>query len=65
MTCSELIFLFQWGKTKEGKQILTKSQRELNALMQTLRFYDESGEFTYKGITGQKWYWRWYCGFIP
>jgi glutaminase len=21
--------------------------------MQTLRFYDESGEFTYKGITGK------------
>jgi glutaminase len=59
MTCSELahsfFFFANEGKTKEGKQILTKSQvKRLNALMQTCGFYDESGEFTYKvGLPGK------------
>jgi glutaminase len=59
MTCSELahsfFFFANEGKTKGGKQILTKSQvKRLNALMQTCGFYDESGEFTYKvGLPGK------------
>lgn len=53
MTCQELahsfFFFANEGKTKDGAQILTKSQvKRLNALMQTCGFYDESGEFTYK-----------------
>ena len=59
MTCKELahsfFFLANEGMTKNGKQILSKSQvKRINALMQTCGFYDESGEFTYKvGLPGK------------
>lgn len=59
MTCKELAHSFYFfangGKTKAGKQILSKSQvKRVNALMQTCGFYDESGEFTYKvGLPGK------------
>jgi glutaminase len=59
MTCKELaysfFFLANQGMTKDGKQILSKSQvKRINALMQTCGFYDESGEFTYKvGLPGK------------
>jgi len=59
MTCKELahsfFFLANEGRTKSGKQILSKSQvKRINALMQTCGFYDESGEFTYKvGLPGK------------
>lgn len=59
MTCQELAYSFYFfaneGKTKSGKQFLTKSQiKRLNALMQTCGFYDESGEFTYRvGLPGK------------
>jgi glutaminase len=48
MNCQELahsfFFLANEGKTKDGNEILTKSQvKRLNALMQTCGFYDESG----------------------
>jgi glutaminase len=41
-------------ENERRKQILTKSQEV--ECFDADRFYDESGEFTYKGITGQKWY---------
>lgn len=53
---SELfLFLANNGKTKNGEQILTKSQsKRINALMQTCGFYDESGEFAFKvGLAGK------------
>ena len=59
MTCKELahsfFFFANEGKTKDGKQILSKSQvKRINAIMQTCGFYDESGEFTYKvGLPGK------------
>lgn len=59
MTCKELahsfFFLANEGMTRNGKQILTKSQvKRINAIMQTCGFYDESGEFTYKvGLPGK------------
>lgn len=59
MTCKELahsfFFLANEGITKNGTQILSKSQvKRINALMQTCGFYDESGEFTYKvGLPGK------------
>jgi glutaminase len=47
MTCSEFSpFFFSFaneGKTKEGKQILTKSQVKRLMFYANLRFYDESG----------------------
>jgi glutaminase len=59
MTCKELahsfFFLANEGMTRNGKQILAKSQvKRINAIMQTCGFYDESGEFTYKvGLPGK------------
>ncbi|MFQ3173297.1 MAG: glutaminase [Flavobacterium sp.] len=59
MSCKELAYSFFFfaneGKTRDGKQLLTKSQvKRLNALMQTCGFYDESGEFTYRvGLPGK------------
>ncbi len=59
MTCKELahsfFFLANEGVTRNGKQILAKSQvKRINAIMQTCGFYDESGEFTYKvGLPGK------------
>jgi glutaminase len=59
MNCEELansfFFFANEGKTKFGKQVLTKSQvKRLNAVMQTCGFYDESGEFTYRvGLPGK------------
>lgn len=59
MNCEELassfFFFANEGKTKFGKQILSKSQvKRLNAVMQTCGFYDESGEFTYRvGLPGK------------
>lgn len=59
MTCKELahsfFFFANEGRTKSGKQILSKSQvKRINALMQTCGFYDESGEFTYRvGLPGK------------
>ncbi|WP_428741457.1 glutaminase [Tenacibaculum sp.] len=53
---SELfLFLANNGQTRQGKQILTKSQsKRINALMQTCGFYDESGEFAFKvGLAGK------------
>jgi glutaminase len=41
-----------------------ESSKEVECFDADLRFYDESGEFTYK-VGLPKWYWRWYCGFIP
>jgi hypothetical protein len=68
MTCSELAHSFsfrQWGKRKKENKFDQESSKKVECFDADLRFYDESGEFTYKGITGQKWYWRWYCSFIP
>ena len=59
MSCKELAYSFFFfaneGKTRDGKQLLTKSQvKRLNALMQTCGLYDESGEFTYRvGLPGK------------
>lgn len=59
LTCEQLselfFFLANNGQTRQGEQILTKSQsKRINALMQTCGFYDESGEFAFKvGLAGK------------
>jgi glutaminase len=56
MTCSELAHSFsfrQWGKRKKENKFDQESSKKVECFDADLRFYDESGEFTYKGITGK------------
>jgi hypothetical protein len=53
------------GKTKEGKQITTReSSKKIKFYGKPAVFYDESGEFAYKGV-GLKVRWRWILWLCP